>query len=368
MKGLKKKAEQNVRVSRFPVSLLLIYLACFLTLSGLHSGLIVLLSGLALPVWAKPVLVILYWFLASVGLTVFTRSQIKRVYEEPMVKLAEAASKVANGDFSVYISPLHTADRYDYLDVMIQDFNRMVEDLGSIETLKTDFFSNVSHEIKTPIAVIQNTATLLQNENLSPAQRQEHVETIISASRRLSSLITNILKLNKLEKQAISPAVCEYNLSAQLEDCALQFEAIWEKKEIEFEVEIEDDARLFADPELMELVWNNLLSNAFKFTPQGGTVVLRQRTDDAMIFVEVDDSGCGMDQETMSRIFDKFYQGDTSHATEGNGLGLALAQRVVTMMNGELSVLSTPGVGSVFTVRMPKAKTNNVLGKKMQRK
>lgn len=229
----------------------------------------------------------------------------------------------------------------------------MVEDLGSIETLKTDFFSNVSHEIKTPIAVIQNTAVLLRNENITKEQRQEYVETIINASKRLSSLITNILKLNKLEKQAIVPDAEEYDLPAQLAECALQFEHVWEEKQIDFEAEMEDAACITADPNLMELVWNNLLSNALKFTEPGGTVSLQQGVEDGMAVVRVKDTGCGMDPDTVQHIFDKFYQGDSSHSTEGNGLGLAIAWRVLQMMGAEPEVQSEPGAGSVFTVRLP---------------
>ncbi|HIT34121.1 MAG TPA: HAMP domain-containing histidine kinase [Candidatus Faecousia intestinigallinarum] len=351
----KQPAKNNVRTSRFPFSLVLTYFGVFLLMSGLHTGLLVLMEELDLSNIVQSIVPMLYWLTVAVGLTLFTRYKVKKTYEEPMRKLAEAASQVAHGDFSVYIPTLHTADKQDYLDVMIRDFNRMVEDLGSIETLKTDFFSNVSHEIKTPLAVIQNTAELLRNERLPAPQRQEYVETVISASKRLSSLITNILKLNKLEKQAIVPDIETYNLSQQLADCALQFEQVWEAKDIEFTAELEDDAYITADPSLMELIWNNLLSNAFKFTEPGGIVSLTQTAETSAVVVRVADSGCGMDAETVQHIFDKFYQGDSSHSTEGNGLGLALVWRVVQMMDAEILVESTPGAGTVFTVRINRA-------------
>ena len=348
-------AKNKVRTSRFPVSLVLAYFGIFLLMSGLHMGLLVLMQELNLSEIVQSIVPMLYWLIVAVGLTLFTRYKIKKTYEEPVQKLAEAASQVAHGDFSVYIPPLHTADKQDYLDVMIRDFNRMVEDLGSIETLKTDFFSNVSHEIKTPLAVIQNTAELIRNENLPAQQRQEYVETIISASKRLSSLITNILKLNKLEKQAIVPDMETYNLPEQLAECALQFEPVWEAKDIEFTAELEDAADITADPSLMELIWNNLLSNAFKFTQPGGTVLLTQTTEETAVVVRVADNGCGMDAETLQHIFDKFYQGDSSHSTEGNGLGLALVRRVVQMMDAEIFVESAPGTSTVFTVRINRA-------------
>ena len=291
--------------------------------------------------------------MVAVALTLYARWQIKKTYEKPMHRLAKATAKVAQGDFSVYVPPLHTADKLDYLDVMILDFNIMVEELGSIETLKTDFFSNVSHEMKTPLAVIQNYAQLLQKENLTEEERREYSESILQSTRKLSSLITNILKLNKLEKQTIRPAPEQYDLCQQLCDCALQFEDAWEKKDIEFIAELEDRVVIEADPGLLELVWTNLLSNAVKFTPPGGTVTLTQTSNEREVTVSVSDTGCGMDEKTLRHIYDKFYQGDTSHSTEGNGLGLALVQRILQLSNGTIAVKSRVGQGSTFTVRLP---------------
>ncbi len=294
-----------------------------------------------------------YWALVAVGLTLYARWQIKRAYEEPMHRLAQATAKVAQGDFSVYVPPLHTADKLDYLDVMLLDFNTMVEELGSIETLKTDFFSNVSHEMKTPLAVIQNCAQLLQREDITEEKRREYTDSILQSTRKLSNLIMNILKLNKLEKQTIRPVPERYDLCQQLCDCALQFEDAWENKELEFVADMEDRVMVEADPGLLELVWTNLLSNAVKFTPAGGTITLTQTSDEKEVAVSVSDTGCGIDDETIRHIFDKFYQGDTSHSTEGNGLGLALVQRILQLSDGTITVKSRVGQGSTFTVRLP---------------
>ena len=190
--------ENNDSESRFPPSFFFVYLLVLLLMSGIHTGLIVGRNALNWSDLTKTVIPLMYWSAVAVGLTLFTRKQIKRVYEEPMHKLAEATKKVAEGDFSIYIPPLHTSDKLDYMDKMIVDFNKMVEELGSIETLKTDFFSNVSHEIKTPIAIIQNNAELLCSENLSGAQKKS-ADLIYHTAKRLADLISNILKLNKLE-------------------------------------------------------------------------------------------------------------------------------------------------------------------------
>ena len=352
MKG-KEAGQKAIRTSRFPIAIFFVFLLTLLLMSGVHIGIITLANEEQWPTAVQILLPTLYWGLVAVGLTLFTRWEIRRNYEEPMRNLRNATEKVANGDFSVYVPPLHSVGKLDYLDAMILDFNKMVEELGSIEVLKTDFFSNVSHEIKTPLAVIHNNAQLLQKTNLEESQRKECADAILHATRRLSNLITNMLKLNKLEKQAIQPAPQSFDLCAQLSECALQFENPWEQKDIEFIAELEDRALIRGDEELLALVWTNLLSNAIKFTPAGGTVTLTQRTEPDAVTVEVADTGCGMEAETMRHIFDKFYQGDTSHSTEGNGLGLALVRRILELSDGTITVQSTVGKGSVFTVRLP---------------
>ncbi len=351
-------AERKIRNNRFPPSLFFVYLGVLLLMSGVHTGMIVGMNKLGWGEFWQTAVPILYWSAVAVGLTFFTRRQVQRVYEEPMHRLAQATEQVAGGDFSVYIPPLHTSDKLDYMDLMLIDFNKMVEELGSIETLKTDFFSNVSHEIKTPLAAIQNNAELLRMEELTEKQR-DYADTIYQSSRRLSDLISNILKLNKLEKQNITPDIQVYDVCAQLAECALGFEQAWEQKELEFDADMEDRAEIAADPALMELVWNNLFSNAVKFTETGGGITLTETSDADRVYVSVRDTGCGMSEETQTHIFEKFYQGDTSHAMAGNGLGLALALRVLQLNNFQIKVESAPGRGSAFTVIMPRAQNGD---------
>lgn len=324
-----------------------------LFLVGIQTGLLVFPAFNALNSIAQIIIIMSYWAIVAFLFSFLTNWQIRQSYDKPMRKLGSAAKKVARGDFSVYVEPIHTADNYDYNDVMFLDFNTMVQELGSIETLKNDFVSNVSHEIKTPLAVIKNYTTALKNKKLPPETQDEYMDTIINATDNLSALVTNILKLNKLENQEIESAAEPYDLCGQLCECALQFESLWEEKHITFQADIEDKATIYADRNMLEIVWNNLLSNALKFTPPGGEVTLSQTSDGQTITVSVADTGCGMDTETQKHIFDKFYQGDTSHSGEGNGLGLALSHRVIEKVGGTLSVVSQPGKGSTFTVIIP---------------
>lgn len=353
MKKEKVNYYKRVKERRFAFSLFAIYSSILLLMSGIHTGLIVLMNDLQWNTFAQSIVPILYWGIAAVGITVYTRKRVKNTYEIPLHNMAEAAGKVAQGDFSVYVPPLHTADKLDYLDIMILDFNKMVEELGSIETLKTDFISNVSHEMKTPIAIIKNYAQLLQMGQVTEETRIEYARSIENAAGKLSNLISNILKLNKLENQCILPEMEDYDVCRQLCECILQFEDAWDEKEIELETQIEDAAMVRADANLLELVWNNLISNAVKFTQRGGSVRICQTSTEDHIIVAISDTGCGIAKENVNHIFDKFYQGDTSHAKEGNGLGLALVKRVLELMEGDIQVVSEVGKGSTFTVKLP---------------
>lgn len=274
--------------------------------------------------------------------------------DRPASIITDTTEKIMQGDFSARVPDMHGAgmDGFNRIGAAV---NSMAEELSGIETLRTDFIANVSHEMKTPLAVMQNYGTLLQSRELSEEKRLEYAKGVTDASRRLSEMMTNILKLNRLENQQIYPETAEFDLGEQLCECLLQYESVWENKNIEIETDITEDVRVEADAELLYLVWNNLFSNAFKFTDEGGRVSVSLTATEHHAIVKVKDTGCGMSAEVGAHIFEKFYQGDTSHSARGNGLGLALVKRVIDIMQGEIGVESAVGVGTTFTVRIRRA-------------
>ena len=299
--------------------------------------------------------------LISIAMAVIDHLRRKFTVERPVRKITEAASKMIEGDFSVRIDPIAKLGSDDSFNEIIECINKMANELSGVETLRTDFIANVSHEMKTPLAVIQNYGTLLQKSDLSEEERMDYAQTITEASRRLSNMMTNVLKLNRLENQQIYPNLTTFDLGEQLCESLLQYESVWERKNIEIETDLAENVFVSADAELLSLVWNNLFSNAFKFTEDGGKVSLSLSADEEYAAVKITDTGCGMTADVGAHIFEKFYQGDTSHATQGNGLGLALVKRVIDIMQGEIGVESTLGVGTAFTVRI--RRTTNELEK-----
>ena len=292
--------------------------------------------------------------LISMGMALIDHIRRKMTVERPLEKIRKATHQMISGDFDIRVEPVSGFATDGSFREIISCINTVAQELGGVETLRTDFIANVSHEMKTPLAVLQNYGMLLQDPGLTEEKRLEYAKGVSDTARRMSEMMTNILKLNRLENQQIYPASEKFDLGEQLRQSLLQFESVWEKKEIEIEAVIDEDVRIHADKELLSLVWNNLLSNAFKFTETGGTVAVTMTATVECVTVCVKDTGCGISPEVGKHIFEKFYQGDTSHKTQGNGLGLALVKRVIDIMQGEVSVESTPGVGSVFTVTIPR--------------
>ena len=298
-------------------------------------------------------------FLNVVIITVLfkTADHIRRrlMVDRPVKMITDTAEKIMKGDFSARVGAMGGSGMEGFNRIG-EAVNSMAEELSGVETLRVDFVASVSHEMKTPLAVIKNYGRLLSAPTLADEERIEYARVVTDATRRLADMMTNILKLNRLENQKIYQTGAAFDLGEQLCECLLSYEDTWERKNIELDTDIAEGVTVFADGELLSLVWNNLLSNAFKFTDEGGRVGVTLTADGEYATVKISDTGCGMSAEVGAHIFEKFYQGDTSHATEGNGLGLALVRRVVDIMQGEISVESAVGVGTSFTVRIRRGK------------
>lgn len=268
---------------------------------------------------------------------------------KPIRELCSATEQVAKGDFTVRVDVPKDVE----MGKLCCNFNSMTHDLSRIETLQREFTSNVSHEFKTPLASIKGFATLLQQDGLTDEERREYAGIIADESRRLSKLSTNILRLTKLENTDIVTDRSDIQLDEQIRQCIVLLMPQLNQKNIEIDIDM-DDAVIFSNAELLHEVWMNLLNNAVKFTPEGGKIDVRLTDMLDTVQVEIEDNGCGMDDDTKGRIFEKFYQGDRSHSSEGNGLGLSLVKRIIELCGGEIVVQSAPDVGSCFTVTLPK--------------
>ena len=268
----------------------------------------------------------------------------------PIESLIEATTKVAGGDFSVEISEDIGEGE---ISELVRSFNAMTRELRSIEIFRNDFIRDFSHEFKTPIVSMKGFAAQLKKKDLTEEEKNMYCDIIISESERLSNMSSNILLLSKLETQEIIGEKAKYSLDEQLRDCVLLFEREWEKKKIEWDLDLPSLA-ICHNADMLHHVWSNLFSNAIKFTPENGQIKVSAVQNDENVMVTVRDNGIGMTEEEMKHIFDRCYQADSSHTSAGNGLGLCIAKRICTLSGGSISVRSTLKKGSVFTVILPK--------------
>lgn len=267
----------------------------------------------------------------------------------PVRELSNALQKVSKGDYTITLDPrLHKGE----IQELYEDFNQMVRELNSTETLHSDFISNVSHEFKTPLAAISGYATLLQDDTLPPEERNEYIGIIIQSTKELSQMTRNILNLSRLENQTVICEKEQFRVDEQIRRSILRMEPLWSAKNISINPEL-DSITWYGNTELTAHIWNNLLDNAIKFTPQGGEINISARAEKPWLLVTFQDSGIGMTPEVQAHIFDKFYQGDTSHKKKGNGLGLALVRRIVTLYGGSIQLESYPDLGSTFKILLP---------------
>ncbi len=297
-----------------------------------------------------PLTLILMLYIVSLIISTAVLGLLFNRILKPITRLSDALHEVAQGNFDIQISENSGIDE---MSSMYANFNGMVRELGTNETLRSDFISNVSHEFKTPITAIEGYATLLQDKSQSAQDRDECVEKILFNTRRLSDLVGNILLLSRIENQTITPERSRFLLNEQILQVLVGLEPKWTEKNIDFDVDM-PKVRYEGFESMLMQVWSNIIGNAIKFSPPGGTVEISMKETEHAVKVRIRDHGPGMDADTKKHIFDKFYQGDTSHRSEGNGLGLALAQRIVSLSSGSISVESSPGEGAAFTVTLPR--------------
>ena len=274
---------------------------------------------------------------------------LNRVLLSPVRKLSKAMTEVTDGNFDVQIQP---ESPFGDIETIYENFNLMTSELAANEILKTDFVSNVSHEIKTPIGAIEGYAMLLQGDDTLSEEQAEYVDKILTNTQRLSELVGNILLLSKIDNQVIETNWALYQLDEQIRQSIVLLEPEASKKNVEFDVELES-VTYEGNQSLMMHVWNNLISNAIKFTPADSTVRIGLQNTDRTVVFTIDDQGPGIDDEAKKHIFDKFYQADTSHKQKGNGLGLALTKRILDLAGGQIDCHNIAGGGCRFTVTLP---------------
>lgn len=274
---------------------------------------------------------------------------ISKIFYRPINKMSSSFKKISKGNLNIKIED---ESIFEEINELYSNFNTMTTELSNIETLRNDFVINVSHELKTPLTSIEGYATLLQNENLDNETRVMYTEKIIRNIRELSTLTGNILALSKLEHQELITDIKTFSLDEQIKRIIINLEPSWSSKNIEFNLNLEET--LFTTNEgLSYQVWYNLINNAIKFSHENGTIGILLKNIDNNIIITISDNGIGMSQDTQKHIFDKFYQGDTSHKSEGNGLGLSLVKRIIQLFSGKITVTSELNKGTTFEVILP---------------
>lgn len=340
-------------MKKTPIGIILVFaIGVFLIITmataftGIVTGILYRFGWLTRP---HPLLMVLILGLVSIAVSTALAGLVGRRVLSPIIRITQATKEITEGNYDIR---LEEDNRATEIREMARNFNLMAQQLGNTETFRSDFIANVSHEFKTPISAIEGYATLLQNENLSPEERREYIERILSNTRRLSSLSGNILQISNLENQDVRPVSKPFALDEQLRQIIILSEPEWAKKNIHLDIDLENIS-YNGNQNLLAQVWQNIFDNAVKFAPAEGTVRVTMRRKEDTIEVAFADNGSGMSEAVMARIFEKFYQGDRSHKSSGNGLGLALAKRIVELHGGHIQVSSREGKGSTFTIALP---------------
>ena len=350
MKKKKQKTKEQLSPMRRKIS-------AMLTLQTFFVVLIVVVVAGALALMYRVVITdmhmigVLSMLVPIVVLVTLVNFLFTRYIYRYLDKISDAMQKVADGDYTVRLD----AEKDQPFRELYRNFNTMAEELGGVEMLKNDFINGYAHELRTPITSINGFAEMLLNDDgtLSREEKRSYLEIIASESRRLADLAGNSLLMSRLDTQKIIPDKKPFSLDEQLRRCSILLSGQWTEKELDMTMDL-DEAVYVGDYDLMQHLWINLLTNAVKYTPKGGSITVTLKNEEKFIAVSVADTGKGIPPEDRERIFDKYYQTDKSHSKRGLGLGLAICKRIVQLCNGSLTVESEVGVGSTFTVKLPK--------------
>ena len=341
---------------------LFLLLIAVLAVTAVIGWLAVRLEWIDLTKMLKPQAVMIVVYVASLLLAISMVVMIQKVILRPVWQMVKAMQRLEQGDFTVRVTCkgwMRPLELREY----VRAFNKAAEELSGTEILRKDFINNFSHEFKTPITSIGGFADLLlEDENMPAAERREYLSIIACESKRLAALADRVLALSRVEAQSILTDAAPFPLAEQLRQCALMVEQKWRhRKKVNVEAFIpESDACIYIGNEaLLKEVWVNLLDNAVKFSPEGGEVKLKLYRDTQGVMITVTDQGPGIDESIRERIFERFYQGDASHKTEGNGLGLTMVKKIVDLHDGRITVVSALGKGSSFSVWLPEKAGND---------
>jgi signal transduction histidine kinase len=351
MKKKTKSALGNITVILlFSVNNIIVLLFCMTLAAGI-STVLLHLKFIPSDFYIHPYAPFIFALLVGITLAVITAFIYQRIMRRYLAVPVKALRQLASGNFKAEIDFGNLPVPNEYAE-LADAFNETARELSSIEMMRSDFINNFSHEFKTPIVSIQGFAKQLQRQNIPEEQRREYIQIIIAETGSLSRLSSNILNLSRLETQTILTGTTAYNLAEQLRGTVLLLQNKWEEKNIEPELNL-DELQIKGNRELLAEVWMNLTDNAVKFSPEGGKLRIFLYAEQENAVVKIQDSGCGISEESAKHVFEKFYQADTSRTVEGNGLGLAVAARIVELHGGNITVESTVGKGSIFTVKLP---------------
>lgn len=327
------------------------FLLFFITISILvGAGIFVYAALLDSSIDYIAVLIFAFIFVAAALCTLIDYYRRKIMIEKPLNQILDATEQMSRGDFNIRLRTHHNYQNFDEFDYIKTDLMKLSEELSKNEVFKNDFIANISHEIKTPLSVIKSYAKILSSDKLSEDEKVKYLNNLQDACDKLSVLINNILKLNKLEHQKLEPEITRFNISELLVNQIMLYEDLLDKKELTLIADIDEGLYIESEESYLEIVFNNLMSNAIKFTDNKGTISVSLKKENQDFIIKFEDNGCGMNEETGKHIFDKFYQGDTSHSKEGNGLGLALVKKVIDIIGGTIKVKSEVGVGTTFII------------------